>query len=387
MGISMANKRYTYKYKGSFFNHFKIIYDRRQKGKVRHKLMDVIFIAIAAKICGCDDWISMEDWAVERKEWLKKYLELPNGLPSWQTIERVFDVIDPKQFEKCFVEWMKDVTEMSKGTVIAIHGKTMCGTADKNAGKRAIHIVNAWCSSNRLIVGQVKTDDKSNEITAIPELLDMLFIKGSIVTIDAMGCQKDIAKKIVKEKKADYILALKDNHPLLCDEVREYFKDAEQDGFKSEKIQSHRTIEKGHGRVEERLYYYSTDIKWMDAKEEWTKLTGIGMVIRKTQIGKKQTEERVFYLTSVKNVEDFAKGVRMHWGVESTHWSLDVTFKEDENRTRKGCAPQNLALLKRLVLNMVKKDTERLPKKSLRIKRFRALLNTDYLDYILSINF
>jgi predicted transposase YbfD/YdcC len=387
MGISMANKRYKYKYKGSFFNHFKIIYDRRQKGKVRHKLMDVIFIAIAAKICGCDDWISMEDWAVERKEWLKKYLELPNGLPSWQTIERVFDVIDPKQFEKCFVEWMKDVTEMSKGTVIAIHGKTMCGTADKNAGKRAIHIVNAWCSSNRLIVGQVKTDDKSNEITAIPELLDMLFIKGSIVTIDAMGCQKDIAKKIVKEKKADYILALKDNHPLLCDEVREYFKDAEQDGFKSEKIQSHRTIEKGHGRVEERLYYYSTDIKWMDAKEEWTKLTGIGMVIRKTQIGKKQTEERVFYLTSVKNVEDFAKGVRMHWGVESTHWSLDVTFKEDENRTRKGCAPQNLALLKRLVLNMVKKDTERLPKKSLRIKRFRALLNTDYLDYILSINF
>jgi predicted transposase YbfD/YdcC len=282
---------------------------------------------------------------------------------------------------------MKDVTEMSKGTVIAIDGKTMCGTADKNAGKRAIHIVNAWCSSNRLIVEQVKTDDKSNEITAIPELLDMLFIKGSIVTIDAMGCQKDIAKKIVKEKKADYILALKDNHPLLCDEVREYFKDAEQDGFKSEKIQSHRTIEKGHGRVEERLYYYSTDIKWMDAKEEWTKLTGIGMVIRKTQIGKKQTEERVFYLTSVKNVEDFAKGVRMHWGVESTHWSLDVTFKEDENRTRKGCAPQNLALLKRLVLNMVKKDTERLPKKSLRIKRFRALLNTDYLDYILSINF
>jgi predicted transposase YbfD/YdcC len=213
----------------------------------------------------------MEDWAIQREDWLRQHLKLPNGIPSWYMIERVLDVIDPKQFEKCFAEWMQEVTKSCKGGVVAIDGKTVRGTANEKVGKRAVHIVSAWCSGNKLVLGQVKTDDKSNEITAIPELLDLLFIKGSIVTIDAMGCQKDIAKKIVKEKKADYVLALKENHPLLYAEVQEYFKNAETNEFKDEKIQHYRTIEKGHGRIEERLYYYSSDIKWMDAKEDWAK--------------------------------------------------------------------------------------------------------------------
>lgn len=381
--IQMPDK----KYKGSFFKYFGVIYDPRQEGKVRHKLIDVIFIAVAATICKCDEWEDMEAWAAEREEWLRKYLELPNGIPSRYTIERVFDIIDSKQFEKCFVQWMKEVTQIKEDTVIAIDVKTMCGTADKKNNKKAVHIVSAWCNSNKLIIGQVKTEEKSNEIIAIPELLDMLFIKGSIVTIDAMGCQKDIAEKIVNDNKADYVLALKDNHKTLCNEVEEYFKDAQEEIVKNENIESYRTIEKGHERIEERIYYYSTDIKWMQVKDDWTKLNGIGMVVRRCEENGQKTEEYRYYIGSVSNVTDFSQAVRKHWGIESAHWSLDVTFREDDNRTRTGNAPQNLALLKRLTLNMVKKDEERYPKKSLKARRFQALLSLEYLEYILFINF
>jgi predicted transposase YbfD/YdcC len=372
---------------GSFFNYFMVIYDSRQQGKVKHKLIDILFIVVSATLCNCNEWEEIEEWAKAKEEWLRQYLELPNGIPSWYTMERVMDVIDPKQFEKCFVEWMREVTQVKEGDVVAIDGKAMRGTADRRAGKKAINIVSAWCSGDKLVLGQVRAGEKSNEIRAIPELLDMLFIKGAIVTIDAMGCQKEIATKIVKEKKADYVLSLKGNHEIIRGEVEEYFKDAEQNGFKDEKILQYRTLEKGHGRIEERLYYYSTDIGWMEGKKEWTKLTGIGMVIRRTEKDGEKTEERAFHLGSVKTAEEYAKGVRLHWGIESTHWSLDVTFREDASRTRKGCAPQNLALLKRLALNMVKKDTQRYPKKSLKRRRFIALLNEDYLDYIFSINF
>lgn len=374
-------------YMGSFFDYFTIIFDPRQEGKVRHKLIDVLFIAVAATICGCDEWEEIEEWAIAKEEWLRQYLELPNGIPSWYTIERVLDCIDPKQFEKCFTEWMKEITQFKEGDVVAIDGKTMRGTADRSNAKRAVHIVSAWCSSDKLVLGQVKTDEKSNEITAIPELLDLLFIKGAIVTIDAMGCQKDIATKIVKEKKADYVLSLKDNHETLKSEVEEYFKDAEKANFKDDKILQYSTLEKGHGRVEERLYYYSTDINWMEARKDWTKLTGIGMVIRRVEINGEKTEERAYHLGSVRTAEEYARGVRMHWGIESTHWSLDVTFREDASRTRKDCAPQNLALLKRMVLNMVKKDKEKYPKKSLKRRRFMASLYDEYLEYILAINF
>ncbi|MFY9591442.1 MAG: ISAs1 family transposase [Bacteroidales bacterium] len=372
-------------YKGSFFKHFIIIYDPRQEGKVRHKLIDILFIAVAASICYCNEWLDMEDWATQNEEWLRQYLELPNGIPSWYTIKRVFDVIDPKQFEKCFAGWVRQITKMKEGTVVAIDGKTMRGTDDEKSGKRAVHIVSAWCSENNLVMGQVKTKDKSNEITAIPELLDLLLIKGAIVTIDAMGCQKDIATKIAKTKKADYVLSLKENHPLLHEEVEAYFKDAEQNDFQG--IGHYRTLDKGHGRIEDRKYYYSTDIKWMDARKDWTKLTGIGMVIRRCEKKGKVTEERAYHLSSVATVEEYASGVRKHWGVESMHWSLDVTFREDANRTRTGQAPQNLALLKRMSMNMVKKDQERYPKRSLRSRRFLASLKKDYLEYIFDINF
>lgn len=379
----MANN----KYKGSFFEHFMTIYDPRQERKVRHKLLDVLFIAIAATISNCDEWEDMEEWAIHHEQWLRQYLELPNGIPSFYTIERVLDFIDPKQFEKSFALWMQEITQVYEGSVVAIDGKTMRGTSDKKTGKKAAHIVSAWCSENKLVLGQVKTNDKSNEITAIPELLDMLMIKGSIVTIDAMGCQKDIAKKIVKEKKADYVLALKGNHSLLHSEVEEYFKTVEDEKFRGEKIQEYRTMEKGHGRIEERIYYYSSDIQWLSVKEHWEKLNGIGMVIRRCEKNGEKTEERSFYLTSVTTVEELARGIRLHWGIESTHWSLDVTFREDASRTRTGNAPQNLALLKKIALNLLKKDTVKKPKKSLKRKRYSASVDINYLQYILGVNF
>lgn len=250
-----------------------------------------------------------------------------------------------------------------------------------------MHNVSAWCSENNLVLVHVKTDEKSNEITAIPELLDMLFIKGAIVTIDAMGCQKDIAKKIAKDAKADYVLSLKENHPLLHEEVEAYFKDAEKGNFEDNNIGHYRTIEKSHGKIEERIYYYSKEISWLEARKDWEKLTGIGMVIRRCETKGRVTEERAYHLSSVKTVEDYARGVRLHWGVESMHWSLDVTFWEDANRTRKGKAPENLALLKRQAMNMVKKDQERYPKRSLRSRRFLASLKKDYLDYMFEMNF
>jgi Transposase DDE domain. len=379
----MVNKLY----KRSFFKHFIIIYDPREDGKVWHKLIDVLFIGIVATLCGFNEWEDMEIWAIKREEWLRKYIELPNGIPSDSTIRRVFDFIDPKQFEKCFAEWMKEIVQVSKGAVVAIDGKTMRGTADESAGKKAIHIVNAWCSENKMILGQVKTDDKSNEITAVPELLDILFIKGCIVTVDAMNTQKDTVKKIVKENNADYVVALKENHGILHGEVKEYFLNEEENGFKNKNIERYRTMEKGHGRIEERIYYYSTDIKWMDARKDWEKMNGIGMVIRKVEENGSKREERAFHFGSVKTVGEYAEAVRKHWGVESTHWSLDVTFREDACKTRKGKAPENLAMLKRLAMNMVRKDDKRLPKKSLRIRKVNALLDEEYLEYILDINF
>ncbi len=372
---------------GQFVQYFGVIYDPRQPGKVIHKLIDILFIAVCATICGCDDWDDMQFWAEEREEWLRQYISLENGIPTSWTIARVFDVIDPKQFALCFTEWMRELTQIQPGAIVPIDGKTMRGTANPSQGKKALHIVNAWCSQNKLLLGQTKTDEKSNEITAIPELLDMLFLKGAVVTIDAMGCQRKIVEKIVKDKKADYVLGVKGNQPTLLDDIKLYFEEEAKSNFKDPAISSVTTLEKGHGRIEKREYYLSTDIDWMATKDDWTKLQGIGMVIRHCQQGEKHTEERTFHICSVTDASVFADAVREHWGVESAHWSLDVTFREDACKVSKGKAAENLAMLKRLAMNMVKKDTTRYPKRSLKKRRFTACLSLDYLHYLLTINF
>ncbi len=362
--------------------HLKGVTDKRQKSKVRHKLVDILFIAVVATIANASCWAEIAEFAKERFEWLKKYIELPNGIPSHDTIERAFQWIDGVEFERCFILWMREICKSQEMRVIAIDGKTMRGSGDKTHGQNPIHIVSAWTSENNMILGQVKTDAKSNEITAIPALLDLLDVTGSIVTIDAMGTQKEIAKKITK-KKADYVLNLKGNQPTMLSDVRLYFETEMKDGFRENEHEYHRTLEKGHGRVERREYWLVNKIEWLDWKKDWVNLSGIGMVKRTVTQRGVTSEEIAYYITSLKkNAAMFAEAVRGHWGVESMHWSLDVILNEDRRIVRKDNGPRNLAVLKRMSLNIIRADKSFVNATGPR-KRFKACMNLDYLESVL----
>ncbi|HZK28003.1 MAG TPA: ISAs1 family transposase [Thermoclostridium sp.] len=350
-------------------------------------------IIVSAVLCRIDDPSDIHMWASaeQNQTWLKKYIALENGMPSKSTFIRALNAIDPKQFGKCFIHWTKELTIFSEGggDIVAIDGKTMRGSRD---GDKITHIVSAWCSVNNLVLGQVKTNDKSNEITAIPELLDLLYLEGCIITLDAMGCQTKIVRKIIK-KKADYVISLKGNQGTLHNEVKEYFEDLEKDmpqilKGEHELVKSKRTLDRGHGRIEERTYFYSTDIDWMiDAKKDWAGLEGIGMIHRRILEKGEETEEVQYYIGSIQEVSLFAKAARKHWGVESMHWSLDVTFREDANRTRKDLAPENLAVAKKIALNMVRKETEEFPKLSANKKRLMASLDLEFRSKVFDVNF
>ena len=329
-------------YEGEFFESFSIIEDIREEGKVRHKLIDIIFIVISAVICGCNEWKEINLWTKMELNisWLKKYIELQNGMPSLSTIGRLFNIVSPVQFEKCFILWMKSAVKLPEKDIISIDGKTMRGSIYED--KRGAHIVSALCNSHSLVIGQVKTEEKSNEIKAIPELLDLLYIKGCIVTIDAMGCQKKIAEKIIDECKADYVLNVKGNQEGLMNDIVECFQTIKTEGkFENLNIAYKlsnsigkplgdtdlsmlKTINKGHGRIEKRNYYYTQNISWMiDAKLEWRGLTGVGMVERETEKAGKKSKETSYYIGSITSVKEFEKAVRNHWKIESMHWSLD----------------------------------------------------------------
>lgn len=368
-----------------FQRYFGVIRDTRQEKKVRHKLIDILFIAVIATIAKADDWEEISAFAEEKENWFRKFIELPNGIPSHDTIERAFKRISPKEFQKCFINWMKEIVELSAGTIVAIDGKTMRGAFDGEDKKSPIHIVSAWASQNELVLGQIKTNEKSNEITAIPELLDLLEIKDCIVTIDAMGCQRDIAEKIIK-KKADYVLALKGNQGNLHKDVEDFFEDAEKSSFRDVQCKYHVTRDKGHGRNEIRKYYLVEDINWLSMKKEWKGLKSIGMAIRECEVKGKRTVEKRYFISSLNgSAEKFGQAVRKHWGIESMHWSLDVTLGEDKSRVRKDYGPENLAMLKRIALNMLKKFTPQ-KKTSLKIKRFNAVMNEKYLEEIIIEN-
>jgi len=375
----------------SFHSYFSVIHDMRQQGKVLHKLIDVLFIAVAAFIAGADDWEIVILFAEERKEWLKKYLELPNGIPSVHTFRRVFRLIDPKQFEKCFILWTKEIARRSRGDIIAIDGKTARGAKDNGNDTSLIHIVSAWSSQNNLFLGQVKTNEKSNEITAIPELLDLLYVKGNIISIDAMGTQKKIAEKIYKEKEADYVLALKKNHETLHDEVERYFQYALEVQFKDMEYQSVRTVEKGHGRMEIREYYLATDILWLESRKDWPGLKSIGMVVSHCTRRNVKTTDIRYFIASINGITEFSDTVRQHWGIESCHWTLDVTFKEDASRIRKENEPENAALLRKMALNILKIDTQMDKANNIRpysynAKRYKSAINNDYLEKVMIDN-
>lgn len=396
-------------YKGTFFEYFDGLNDTRQEGKVWHRLTDILFIVTSGIICGYDEWDMIHEWASApaSQKWLKEYIALANGMPSLSTIKRGFGILDPEEFSIRFIDWMKESLKLPDKDVIAVDGKTSRGSKGQSKEQKALHMVSALCHSHGLVIGQTKTDEKSNEITAIPELLDQLFIEGCIVTIDAMGLQKKIVKKIVNENKADYVINLKGNQETLQQEVRDYFKELEQTGElenikqakqenknnsrESGNIEVHHTLEKGHGRIEKRTYFYSTDISWMiDAKRDWEKLTGIGMVLREVEYTaepNKKTTETAHYVGSVDNVTDFAKAARTHWGVESMHWSLDVVFGDDRNQTREAVAAQNLTIVKRMVFNILKNETQVHPKKSKTKKRIVAVTDPVYRDILINLNF
>lgn len=369
-----------------FKDAFGNIKDFRQSWKIKHKLIEILFISVIATIANADSWIEIGDFAQTKEKWLRKYLDLENGIPSHDTFERVFENIDSVAFNKAFIDWTNKISNHTEGRIVAIDGKTSRRSHDGEKG--AIHLVNAWVDENDIILGQLKTHAKSNEITAIPELLDLLFLKGSIVTIDAMGTQKKIAEKII-EKKGDYVLSLKGNQTKFHEEVKEYFADAIENDFKDIECRVKTTLEKGHGRIEKREYFQTSDIEWFREKHLWKKLTSIGMVRRTVTAKEKTTVEDCYYISSLdipKNgdCELFAKAVRKHWGIESCHWILDVVFKEDDSRVRKNNGAQNQSMLKKMAMNMLKTEEVTKKKISLKRKRFKAAMDEEFLEEIIS---
>lgn len=372
--------------KNKMIDYFGIITDQRQKAKIKHKLTDILFISVVGTLANCDSWVAIEDFANDRSSFFKKYLSLSYGIPSHDTIQRVFEWIDPKEFQNTFMKWIGEISASLKGSIVAIDGKTACGARNSSEEKSPIHIVSAWASKYRIVIGQVKTDEKSNEITAIPELLKLLDINGCIVTTDAMGCQKEIAKTIA-DKNSDYVLALKGNQKLFYDEVKEYLDDAVQTEFKDISYSYTRSFDKGHGRKDTREYYVTEDIEWLSTRKEWENLKSIGLAIRKSEQKGKTTVEKRYYISSLPaDAVKFSNAVRKHWGVESMHWVLDVVFDEDSNRTRKEHSPENLSLLRKFALNILRNiETERAmsgPR-----KRAKAMTDEAFLELVVKNTF
>lgn len=367
-------------------DHFGKITDPRIARSQRHKLIDIITIAVCGVICGADNWVDIEAYGVAKQGWLKGFLELPNGIPSHDTFGEVFARINPEEFQHCFLEWIKAVAVMSEGEVIAIDGKTLCGSRDGVLGKRAIHMISAWASSNSLVLGQVKVDEKSNEMTAIPSLLRVLALSGCIVTLDALGCQTEIATQIV-EQGADYVLSLKENQGRLYDDVKhlfEYLLPLRQSPFR---LHHARSIDKGHGRIEIRDCWTLTDPNGfpdLRTTADWTGLQTLVMIRRERRIQNRNTQETAFYIASLDApAERLLNCTRLHWSIEnSLHWVLDVSFHEDHSRVRKNFAPQNLAVIRHIALNLLK--AERSTKASIHTKRLRAGWDDDYLRQLLS---
>lgn len=338
--------------------HFAKLKDPRVDRTKRHLLTDILTITICAVICGADSWTDVEDFGLCKEQWFKTFLRLPHGIPSHDTFGRVFAALDSEKFSACFTQWINAACEVSHGSVVAIDGKTLRHSFDLGSQKAAIHMVSAWVENNQLVWGQIKTEEKSNEITAIPKLLEMLALEGCVVTIDAMGCQKKIAEAII-EKKADYVLSLKGNQSTMSEEVRLFFDGALKTNWRDIPHDTHQTINKGHGRIETRRCIVTSDVNWFADREEWKGLKSFGMVESKRQIGDSVTMENRFYISSLSGLDakTFAQAVRGHWGIENKlHWVLDMAFREDESRVRKDNAAANLSLFRRIALNLLKQE-------------------------------
>lgn len=368
----------------SLLKHFGELSDPRIERTKKYPLEEILLLIISAGISGCIGWKAIKDFGDSKIDWLKKYYSFDNGIPADDTIARIVRRLCPKTFKKCFFSWVKKISKKTNGDIIAIDGKTVRGSHDNNRAKEPIHIVSAWSNANKLILGQEKTSAKSNEITAIPNLLDMLDLKGCIVTIDAMGCQKTIAEKICK-RGADYILSLKGNQGHLSEDTKIFFTDAYNSNFEHVEHDYAKDVDYGHGRLEIRECWTIRPKQYAKCfrnLSQWKNLETLAMVKSTREINGIKSEETRMYISSCScDAQHLNNAIRCHWGVESMHWTLDVTFREDESRVRKGDGPENLSLLRAIALSTMKKYTS--VKDSINSKIRKAALSDAFREDVL----
>ena len=366
--------------------HFEAMSDPRVDRTKRYPLIEIIFLIISGTVSGCDGWKSLKDFGEAKLDWLRKFLPYEDGIPVDDTLARVMRKIETKEFQACFMKWVQSVSEATSGDVVAIDGKTLRRSHNHRDGLAAIHMVSAWSSKNSLVLGQEKTAEKSNEITAIPQLLDVLELKGCIVTIDAMGCQTAIAEKII-QKKADYVLALKGNQGKLHAEVSDFFEIALEENFKQIDNDYYEEHDAGHGRIEYRqCWSIKPSAVNFPSFKKWPHLKSLIMIKSRREFKNqltKDTEDTRFYIASIEpNAKKTLTAVRQHWGIENKlHWTLDMTFREDESRIRTEASPENFAIMRHIALNLIKNDTSR--KASMKRKRLMAALEDDFREAII----
>jgi predicted transposase YbfD/YdcC len=362
----------------SFQDHFRDLQDPRVERTRKHPLINILFIAVCGVLSGANSFASIHEFAIDRRHWFARYLDLTNGIPSDDTLARVLARLDPAAFEKCLLCWIQAVQEATANRLIAIDGKTLRGSYDRADGRAAIHMVSAWATENKLSLGQVVVHEKSNEITAIPELLGLLDIAGALVTIDAMGCQREIAAEI-RRGEGDYVLAVKQNQPTLYERV-EAAIDVASEGD-TEGFEEHVTSEKGHGRQETRTYAVVPAPGSIDPEGQWCDLKALGIATSERIDGRghHSLESRYYILSRPLSVTEFAEAVRGHWGIEnSLHWQLDVSFREDECRVRRDHAPANLSVIRRFALGLLKRETS--CRRGIETKRLKCAANDEYRE-------
>ncbi len=365
---------------------FATVSDPRTGPAQRHDLLEMIVMALSAILCEADTWVDVAEWAEDNEAWLGRYLKLKQGTPSHDTFGRVFRLLDARAFESGFRQWIGGLVGAVSG-VVAIDGKTLRGSREGSNG--ALHLISAYATASGLCLAQEGRIGKGHELDGIKALLKTLHLKGCIITLDALGCQSEIAEQITRGG-GDYLLAVKDNQKQLAEALRDFFAEGEQQGFGNLPIGEHQTIEKDHGRIETRRALWVSDLSWLDKslRARWPKLAGVGQIERTREIGDKRTTETAYYIGSagINNAESFAQAARAHWAIENgLHWVLDVTFREDGCRVRQGHAPQNFSALRKCALGMLRQDT-RYPKRSLRSRRKTADRIPDYRAELLGLN-
>ncbi len=363
-------------------DHFASVSDPRGPN-IRHSLFDIFVIALCAVISGAEGWEDMEEYGQAQADWLQEFLDLPHGIPSPDTFRRVLSRLQPEELTQCFINWTDSLRGSLAGEIVAMDGKTLRRSFDRAAAKGAIHMISAWASANRLVLGQLKVDDKSNEITAIPHLLGLLALDGATVTIDAMGCQKEVARSIV-EQGADYVLALKDNHATLHNEVKLLFDAVTTTGLTDVTVDHYQSVDADHGRIETRRYWLTSDIECLGVRGSWAGIASIGMVEAQVERGDVVSCERRYFLTSLGcDAERFAQTVRQHWGIEnSLHWVLDVSFREDDCRIRQDAGAQTMSVLRHIALNLIRRESSH--KRGVKARRKRAGWDHSYLLRVLT---